>query len=65
MQYQFGEMEYDAVAERQAMFDHVCLRTKGFIRLILALIGTLMKTEYENNPYIGNMWSLQKCFLKC
>ncbi|KQC33325.1 peptidase S41 [Nonlabens sp. YIK11] len=52
-----GEMEYDAVAERQAMFDHVWLRTdKIFYHSNFHGIDwNLMKTEYEKHlPYIGN-----------
>jgi hypothetical protein len=36
-----GEMEYDAVAERQAMFDHVWLTNKVlYVKIFTALIGT-------------------------
>jgi len=52
-----GEMEYDAVAERQAMFDHVWLRTNAvfYTSNFHGIDWNLMKTEYQKHlPYIGN-----------
>ncbi|BAO55968.1 S41 family peptidase [Nonlabens marinus] len=52
-----GEMEYEAVAERQAMFDHVWLRTNAIFYHsdFHGIDWDLMKTEYEKHlPYIGN-----------
>ncbi|SCX98561.1 C-terminal processing protease CtpA/Prc, contains a PDZ domain [Nonlabens sp. Hel1_33_55] len=52
-----GEMEYDAVAERQAMFDHVWLRTNKIFyhSNFHGIDWDQMKTEYEKHlPYIGN-----------
>lgn len=52
-----GEMEYDAAAERQAMFDHVWIRTNA-IFYHPDFHGTdweLMKNEYGKHlPYVGN-----------
>jgi Tol biopolymer transport system component len=52
-----GEMEYDAIAERQAMFDHVWLRTNKvfYTSNFHGIDWNLMKTEYEKHlPFIGN-----------
>ncbi|AGC77674.1 C-terminal processing protease CtpA/Prc [Nonlabens dokdonensis] len=52
-----GEMEYDAVAERQAMFNHVWIRTNAIFYHpdFHGIDWNMMKKEYEKHlPYIGN-----------
>lgn len=52
-----GEMVYDATAERQAMFDHVWIRTNAIFYHpdFHGIDWQLMKKEYEKHlPYIGN-----------
>ncbi len=52
-----GEMTYDAVAERQAMFNHVWIRTNAvfYTSNFHGIDWDLMKTEYEKHvPYTGN-----------
>ncbi|WP_194852251.1 S41 family peptidase [Nonlabens antarcticus] len=52
-----GEMEYDEIAERQAMFDHVWLRTNKvfYTSNFHGIDWNLMKREYQKHlPYIGN-----------
>jgi Tol biopolymer transport system component/C-terminal processing protease CtpA/Prc len=52
-----GEMEYDAIAERQAMFDHVWIRTNAIFYHpdFHGIDWDLMKKEYAKHlPYVGN-----------
>jgi C-terminal processing protease CtpA/Prc len=52
-----GEMEYDAIAERQAMFDHVWIRTNAIFYHpdFHGVDWDLMKKEYGKHlPYVGN-----------
>lgn len=52
-----GEMEFDAVAERAHMFDHVWLRTRAIFYepTYHGIDWELMHTEYEKYlPYVGN-----------
>ena len=52
-----GEIEYDSNAERQAMFDHVWLRTSKIFyhSNFHGIDWNQMKTEYEKQlPYVGN-----------
>lgn len=52
-----GEMEYDQTLERQAMFDHVWLRTNKIFyhSNFHGIDWNLMKKEYQKHlPYIGN-----------
>jgi tricorn protease len=52
-----GEMEYDAIAERQAMFDHVWIRTNAIFYHpdFHGIDWDLMKKEYGKHlPYVGN-----------
>jgi tricorn protease len=52
-----GEMEYDAAAERRAMFDHVWIRTNAIFYHpdFHGVDWDLMKTEYSKHlPYLGN-----------
>ncbi len=52
-----GEMEYDADAERKAMFDHVWIRTNAIFYHpdFHGIDWDLMKKEYAKHlPYIGN-----------
>lgn len=52
-----GEMEYDAVAERQAMFNHVWIRTNAIFYHpdFHGIDWDLMKKEYGKHlPYVGN-----------
>ncbi|MEN8816429.1 MAG: S41 family peptidase [Nonlabens sp.] len=52
-----GEMEYDAVAEREAMFDHVWIRTNAIFYHpdFHGIDWDLMKKEYGKHlPYLGN-----------
>ena len=52
-----GEMEYDAVAERSHMFDHVWIRTKNIFYepTFHGVDWSQMRTEYEKYlPSIGN-----------
>lgn len=52
-----GEMEYDAIAERRAMFDHVWIRTNAIFYHpdFHGIDWNMMKNEYEKHlPYIGN-----------
>ncbi|WP_249028276.1 S41 family peptidase [Nonlabens xylanidelens] len=54
-----GEMEYDAVAERQAMFDHVWIRTNAIFYHpdFHGIDWNLMKKEYGKHlPYVGNSY---------
>ncbi|MEM9835164.1 MAG: S41 family peptidase [Bacteroidota bacterium] len=56
-----GEMEFDAAAERQAMFDHVWIRTNAIFYepTFHGIDWNLMKTEYEKHlPSIGNSFEL-------
>lgn len=52
-----GEMEYDAAAERQAMFDHVWIRTNAIFYHtdFHGVDWNLMKKEYSKHlKYVGN-----------
>ncbi|WP_405369335.1 S41 family peptidase [Nonlabens sp. Asnod2-A12] len=54
-----GEMEYDAVAERQAMFDHVWIRTNAIFYHpdFHGIDWDLMKKEYGKHlPFVGNSY---------
>ncbi len=56
-----GEMEYDAQAERVAMFNHVWIRTNAIFYHpdFHGIDWNQMKTEYEKYmPYIGNSFEL-------
>ncbi|MEO0732862.1 MAG: S41 family peptidase [Bacteroidota bacterium] len=56
-----GEMEYDAVAERQAMFDHVWIRTNNIFYepTFHGVDWNEMRTEYQKYlPYVGNSFEL-------
>jgi len=56
-----GEMEFDAAAERQAMFDHVWIRTNAIFyhSNFHGIDWNQMKTEYEKYiPHLGNSFEV-------
>ncbi len=58
-----GEMEYDAVAERNYMFDHVWIRTKNIFYepTFHGVDWDLMRTEYAKYlPSIGNSYEFSE-----
>lgn len=58
-----GEMEYDAVAERSYMFDHVWIRTKNIFYepTFHGVNWDLMRTEYSKYlPSIGNSYEFSE-----
>lgn len=58
-----GEMQYDASAERQAIFDHVWLRTQKIFyhSNFHGVNWDLMKKEYQKYlPYIGNPYEMSE-----
>ncbi|OEK00312.1 peptidase S41 [Roseivirga sp. 4D4] len=58
-----GEMEYDAVAERSYMFDHVWIRTKNIFYepTFHGIDWALMRTEYAKYlPSIGNSYEFSE-----
>lgn len=58
-----GEMEFDSQAERQAMFDHVWIRTNAIFYHpdFHGIDWGLMKTEYSKYiPHIGNSYEFSE-----
>ncbi len=58
-----GEMQYDAVAERDYMFDHVWIRTKNIFYepTFHGVDWNLMRTEYAKHlPSIGNSYEFSE-----
>ena len=58
-----GEMEYDAIAERDYMFNHVWIRTKNIFYepTFHGIDWDLMKTEYAKYlPHVGNSYEFSE-----
>ena len=58
-----GEMEYDAIAERDYMFDHVWIRTKNIFYepTFHGIDWDMMRKEYEPLlPHIGNSYEFSE-----
>ena len=58
-----GEMEYDAAAERQYMFDHVWIRTKNIFYTpdMHGIDWEMMRGEYQKYvPHIGNSYEFSE-----